>query len=306
VPGVRDNVVGPQDRTYHGRVRPYLAVGAVYHNEGPYLREWIEFHLMVGVERFFLYNNRSTDDHMDVLAPYIDDGMVVWEDFPELPPGLVRRCYERCVETHRDEARWIAFIDLDEFLFSPTGAQVSEVLRDFEEAPGVAVNRVPFGPSGHRVRPRGLVIENYVRRPKVMQTAIKSIVDPTAVERCSGAHHFSYTDGGRAVDEQKRILDPERRIPAEQARAGKRPRPNAAFTESFSVELLRINHYATKSREEYEAKLPFPRPDSGADRTLPDSDRHLRRLDAKPDDGAILQYAPALREALAGRRQKVG
>ena len=45
-------------------VSPYLAVCAIYRNEAPYLREWIEFHRLVGVERFFLYNNESTDDHM--------------------------------------------------------------------------------------------------------------------------------------------------------------------------------------------------------------------------------------------------
>ena len=27
----------------------YLAVCAIYRNEGPYLREWIEFHRLVGV-----------------------------------------------------------------------------------------------------------------------------------------------------------------------------------------------------------------------------------------------------------------
>jgi hypothetical protein len=289
------------------RVKPYLAIGAIFRNEAVYLREWIEFHRLVGVERFFLYNNLSTDDHGTVLAPYIESGTVVLEDFPEPPPPLlVTACYQRCVETHRDDARWIAFIDLDEFLFSPTGAPLPEILRDYEYAPGVAANRMPFGPSGHRTRPPGLVIESYVRRPKVVQTAIKSIVDPTAVARSEGAHYFTYEEGRCAVDEQHRVLDPERQVPAELARAGKRPRTNAAFTESLSMERLRVNHYATKSRQEFVAKLDSPRPDGGVDRKVADTDFHLRRLDAEADDGSIMQYLPALREALAGNRQEVG
>src|SRR5688572_26300793 len=143
-------------------MKPYLAICAVYRNEGPYLREWIEFHRHVGVERFFLYNNRSTDDHLDVLQPYIDAGIVVWEDFPEFPPQL--KCFEECLATHRDDARWIAFIDIDEFLFSPTERPVSEILRDFEEHPAVGVNCLAFGTSGHQTPPPGLVIENYRRR----------------------------------------------------------------------------------------------------------------------------------------------
>ena len=35
----------------------YLAICAIYRDEAPYLREWIEFHRLVGVEHFFLYDN---------------------------------------------------------------------------------------------------------------------------------------------------------------------------------------------------------------------------------------------------------
>ena len=40
-------------------------------------------------------------------------------DWPMFP-GQVQ-AYEHCIERARDDSRWIAFIDIDEFLFSPTG-----------------------------------------------------------------------------------------------------------------------------------------------------------------------------------------
>src|SRR5687768_5030147 len=104
-------------------MKPYLAICAVYRNEGPYLREWIEFHRHVGVERGFLYTQRSTDEQLEVLRHCIDAGIVVWEDCAEFPPQL--KVFEKCLATHRDGARWIAFIDVDEFLFSPTERPVS-------------------------------------------------------------------------------------------------------------------------------------------------------------------------------------
>ena len=97
----------------------YLSIGAIYRNEARYMPEWIEFHRLLGVERFFLFNNRSTDDHLEVLAPYMEEGTVVWHDWPMFPGQ--REAYEQCLADHRHDARWIAFIDLDEFLFSPTG-----------------------------------------------------------------------------------------------------------------------------------------------------------------------------------------
>ena len=54
--------------------QPYLAACTIYRDAASYLAEWIEFHRLVGVERFFLYDNGSVDDHREVLAPYVDAG----------------------------------------------------------------------------------------------------------------------------------------------------------------------------------------------------------------------------------------
>jgi hypothetical protein len=35
----------------------YLSICAIFRHEAPYLREWIEFHKLIGAERFFLYDN---------------------------------------------------------------------------------------------------------------------------------------------------------------------------------------------------------------------------------------------------------
>ena len=56
------------------RRRVYLAACTIYRDDADYLGEWIEFHRLVGVERFVLYDNGSTDDHLDVLAPYLEEG----------------------------------------------------------------------------------------------------------------------------------------------------------------------------------------------------------------------------------------
>ena len=111
------------------------------------MREWIEFHRLMGVERFFLYDHDSVDDHRRQLAPYIEAGVVTLYDWP-IDPGQVQAA-NHCLEHHRDESRWIAFLDLDEFLFSPTGRPLPEVLADYEQWPGVVVNWATFGTSGH-------------------------------------------------------------------------------------------------------------------------------------------------------------
>jgi hypothetical protein len=263
-----------------GDGKPYLSVCAIYRDEAPYLREWIEFHRIVGAERFFLYDNNSEDDHQKLLAPYIERGTVVLRDWPVSPNGQ-KAAYQHCLEEHRDDSRWIAFIDIDEFLFSPTGAPVAQLLPAYEAWPAVGVNWATYGTSGHRSKPPGPVIESYLYRSDHPEDNcwIKCIVNPLEAVRCRGPHFFFYRDG-YAVDEKERPI------------TGPMP-----FTESVTFERLRINHYRTKSEEEFRARSKNAWP---LRQTVQRPDLlSLTRLNEQYDD-AILVHSDALRRALEG------
>ena len=266
------------------RERAYLSICAIYRNEARYLAEWLEFHRLVGVERFFLYNNRSTDDHLEVLAPYIDEGTMVWHDWPMFPGQL--EAYNHCLAEHGGESRWIAFIDLDEFLFSPTGRLLPAVLEGFETHPGVVVNMIFYGTSGHETSPPGLAIENYTRRLRLdrpRNKLIKSIVDPERTARAGFvSHYFIYADGQRAVDESFRSQ-------------------HGHETDQVSASLLRINHYLTRSQEEREIKLKRLGADTGLPiRNLETVSERDRLLNEERDE-VLVPYGPAVRAALAAR-----
>jgi hypothetical protein len=267
--------------------RAYLAACTIYRDDADYLGEWIEFHRLAGVERFVLYDNGSTDHHLEVLAPYLDAGLATRHEWPLAflghngRPKATFLAFEHCVGAHRDEARWIAFLDMDEFLFSPTGAQLPEVMREYERFPGVVVSRAEFGPSGHLTKPDGLVIESYVERQPLRpddESPYKSIVEPGLVTRCLSAHSFVYRDG-LPVDEDMRPVDPLKRM----------TRKPVAWSR------LRVHHYFSRSEEERRRKAELWR-DVGGARSVPttplDTQRSVR-------DETLVAYAPAVREALA-------
>jgi hypothetical protein len=212
----------------------YLAVCALFRNEAQNLREWIEFHRLVGVERFILYNNESTDEYLEVLAPYLDEQLVILHDWPASAPDQ-REVYDDCLENHRTDARWIAFIDVDEFLFSPTGERLDRLLPSYEESAGVCVEWAMFSVSGHDAQPGGLVIESYLLRDTAQPGLLKSIVDPQRTLRCESAHWFTF-EYGLPVDENG--------WPVTYGR-----------TKATSFERLRINHYASRSMDELREKI---------------------------------------------------
>jgi glycosyl transferase family 92 len=256
----------------------YLAACSLYLNEAQYLREWLEFHRLVGVERFFLYDNGSTDNHLDVLAPYVENGIVTIHEWQPSPPDQ-REVYEDCLRRHREDARWIAFLDIDEFLFSPgaglTEGGVAKLLRDYERWPGVGVNWAMFSHSCHRTRPEGLVIDRYRLHDSADTGLMKSIVDPLRAVRCESAHSFTY-DHGLPVDENHWPIA-------------------AAQTRSTSFERLRVNHYASRSEEELHEKV---KRGSGWSHLKRWRMRDLRgELDLVRDD-SIARWVPELEQAL--------
>ena len=265
------------------RTKHDLTVCAIYRDEADYLAEWIEFHRLAGAERFFLYNNFSEDHHREVLAPYVEEGIVTVRDWPVLD-GRVGQiaAYNDYLRWHREESRWTAFIDLDEFFFSPGGEPLPEVLAEYSEWPGLAVRWAMFGSAGHKTRPEGLVIENYRRRiPFDGGINMKTVADASRTTTCLSAHHFEYPYLS-AVDENG--------FPVRGTR-----------TSSDSVARLRLNHYHWKSEEEYVAKCARMRA-IGRPREVPTAEHFewLRTAEEMGEtDDTILMYAPALKEALA-------
>ena len=249
----------------------YLAACAIFRNEARYLAEWVAFHLALGVEHLFLYNNLSEDAFAVELSPFVDEGTVTLVDWP-MYPGQ-NQAYDDCIERTRGNWRWVAFIDLDEFLFSPRMRPVPDLLTRFEHVPGVGVPWVQFGTSGHPTPPPGLVIENYTRRRVGRRNLrqFKSVVDPAAVTKTLGPHSFQYAD---------------RRYPG----------PVPCFA---SVHDLRVNHYFTRSEAEFQAKLRTAMAHNDAPRSPAPFEAANRA--AVVLDEMITAYVPAVREALARR-----
>src|SRR5262245_25788873 len=92
-----------------------LAIAAIVKDEARNLDEWIRFHLVAGIEHVFLYDNGSTDDTADVLAPFVRDNLVTVIPWPHFTTELHTQClaYAHAIAAHRNRYQWIACIDAD-------------------------------------------------------------------------------------------------------------------------------------------------------------------------------------------------
>lgn len=242
----------------------YLSVVCMFQNEAAYLEEWLAFCVLEGAEQFLLYDNASTDGSLEVLRPWIAAGLVEVIDWPvPFEHAAQLKAYNDALVRLRGQSRWAAFIDVDEFLFSPSGRTLVATLKDYEDHAAVIVNWQCYGSSGHKTRPPGLTIESYTRRAKAdwaRNRRVKSIVDPARTTGARSVHLFELEPGQSMVNESFELVRVERCVPG---RMGLRHvaaflpylpfEPYAlsqASIREVSVENLRINHYVTRSAEE--------------------------------------------------------
>lgn len=240
-----------------------LAICAIIKDEGPYLREWIEYHRLVGVDKFYLYDNDSSDDTKRILAPYIKSGLVEYTYFPGEKRQLP--AYQDCIARFKLDAEWIAFIDLDEFMVPKKYNKISELLDIMpDNVSQVVIDWEIFGSNGHQTKPDGLVMDNYTMRAR-RSWLYKSIVNPRMVFSM-GCHEH-----------------------------------NVAFwTHHVSRRYAQINHYYCKSFAEYQRRVTRGDAWEGAAaaRVMFDQANYDRHNQNDVYDDSILRFAPDVRRAL--------
>lgn len=211
----------------------YLSVCAIAKNEGPYFKEWIEWHLNHGVEKFYIYDNESTDDTKSILNPYIKSGIVDYKYWPGHRRQLA--AYDDCLENNRFTSRWIAFIDLDEFIVPIKDASIPKFLARFESFAAVEINWLIYGSSGRKTKTPGTVMERFKFHSAphhYLNRHVKSIVNPRRVFTMIGCHEAAKIAGYIADSHLQPIRKHFRDREPQQ-------------------DIIRINHYAVRSYEEF-------------------------------------------------------
>lgn len=215
------------------------------------LGEFVNYHLSIGIERIFVYDNGSSPPLSSQLAAFIADGVVEYVYAPFsfykfIAPLIffrsgVRntslRFYGRCLQkARRDKFAWMAFIDADEYivLTSQQNETISQVLRRFRDYGGVELYWKLFASSGHVKRPESGVLKSYTKCGATSIT--KSVVNVKyTIKESDNVHYFVYHKDHPAVNEKEQL--------------------RTADTNFKSFDELYINHYCTRSYEDMLAKV---------------------------------------------------
>lgn len=232
--------------------RAGVAVAVIVRNEARHVGEWAEFHARAGVAHVFVYDNGCTDATLPVLQATLGPercSVIPWAQvFRDARQGREIHnqvlAYAHAARNFGSRFRWMAFIDVDEFLVPKREASLPAALAHLEDCRNLSLPWHMFGRSGHAMPPQGGVLRNYLRRAADPMSdvrgirAFKCVVDPCHLTALRV--HAMETDGsGRTCNDR-----------GEEATERARER-----REFYSADHVQLNHYYTRSEAELAAKI---------------------------------------------------
>jgi hypothetical protein len=208
IEGARSQKITPRFQSVVPLKNPkyHLVVIAIFRDEARFLREWIEYYRMLGVDHFYLGNHLSQDNWREVLQPYIDKGIVEVEDIAYDPKDVWDfydnvQCafYNRTLSKIENDVEWSIACDTDEFFVPLKDATLPEMLKRYDDAVSVSFCWRCFGTSGvQKIPDTKTMIEALRYSGHLFDNSIKSIARPRYTVR-SYQHLFELWPGYKAV-----------------------------------------------------------------------------------------------------------
>lgn len=178
-------------------------------NQARFLQEWIMYHARIGVDRWFIYDNNSDDDIENIIESLVNQNYKItrhlWPWIKTQEAG-----FAHCALRAQDLCEWVAFIDVDEFLYLPSGVRLETLIRNQTSKPDVTELRISchnFGPSGlKKIPPEGVMVGYKCRLG--LPERHKSIVRPEKLNPSliNMVHHFDLKDGFKYVNVDRNLM----------------------------------------------------------------------------------------------------
>jgi hypothetical protein len=211
----------------------YLSLCCIIKDERN-LEEFIIFHNIVGVEHFYIYDNNSSHPIRDRLnLPYFRNICTII-DFPGKCKQI--EAYNDCINKTKNETNWLIICDGDEYIVPKKENywSIRDFLNEYEHAHAIGINWVLFGTSFHDNKKEGYLMDNY-RYSGEQNFHIKTICKPLYTLSVAGPHNVNVIDPTKYIDAKNNIL-------------------NGPFNENYTIDIIQMNHYHSKSVEELHEK----------------------------------------------------
>ena len=151
-------------------------------NENRYLREWVQHHISIGIDHFYIYDNNDVASAEREVLKYFDSNLFTFVHWTSFCNHMQIEAYNDCLTRFGSENDWIAFVDTDEFI---NCEDIHESLGKYKQYDFVRIPWVTHNANGKVYSTDQDVRERFSRIcPNPPENACyKSIVQPSKIVR---------------------------------------------------------------------------------------------------------------------------
>ena len=136
-------------------------------NENPNILSWISWHLAIGIDKFFIYDDHSTDGTYEILKTVSNIYNIEIEqtDLQNTPIFYCRQAdsfKNACKKAKKQNFDWIGFIDVDEYISLERDSSIQDFLSAFSEYNGISLNWRIYGNSDRVLKTKLPTYEAYL------------------------------------------------------------------------------------------------------------------------------------------------
>jgi len=234
-----------------------LAICAIASNENLYLRDWVKYHMELGVSKIILFDNSPVngDFPQQVVGDYITDRSVevvlVRKDGFN-PPFLQEMCYTAAYEIYHKNFDYMAFIDVDEYLTLSPSLSLDGFLGRFDDSDLIKLNWMCYTDNGLLHYDDRSVIERFTEPMKPynkpdwwsdkhpVNSTIKTIVN------CNNAEYASFI-----ATKTPHICETNKKANAVAKTANGKPVNPYASACNIDYSVAWLRHFRTLTIEEF-------------------------------------------------------
>ena len=140
-------------------------VCSIFKNESHILEEWLLHYINRGVEHFYLVNDNSNDGYMKTIEKYSNYITLYHNDIETNKIGKQVLIYEKYFRNILNNSKWVAIIDLDEFLYSPLEVYLPNIFENYDEYSQIRIIWLHFGSNYNLYQPQSVVCGFTKRAP---------------------------------------------------------------------------------------------------------------------------------------------
>lgn len=213
--------------------------------ESQYIEEWVIYHLKLGIDNIYIYDNEDTPTYEKILINFRDKVKVLHL------PGIHKIHSLQTVVLHHFQQNYIRMydyaihLDIDEFLCLKKHDNINEFINEYfidKTLNALCINWVFFGSNNLKINDRRGVLERFTKCQEGTNQHIKLIVNVKYLEYYLGPHKIKGLKKTYTKDTNSKIIE-------------------GTFNEKGPNNIIQINHYKVKSEEEFKKVVSRPRPD---------------------------------------------